>query len=89
VLVGGVAAILHARRTSRRTSTSCPRRVVTTWNVSAACGAERADRIAGEPQGVPFDHSARRCPGPDRNLVTDRSDLDITYVPSGTRATTT
>jgi hypothetical protein len=43
-------------------------------------------RVAGEPEGVPFDHSGESLSRMRVwNLVTDHGNLDITFVPSGTR----
>ena len=42
--------------------------------------------MSGEPDGVPFDHSAESLGRVSIwNLVTDLGDLDITFVPSGTQ----
>ncbi|HEU4356202.1 MAG TPA: hypothetical protein VFT27_11495 [Actinomycetota bacterium] len=88
VLVGGVAAILHGLP-----------HVTTDVDVVPQEGRENLERlsaalkemharirIAGEPDGVPFDHSAESLSRVRVwNLVTDDGDLDITFVPSGTR----
>jgi hypothetical protein len=43
-------------------------------------------RVVGEPEGIPFDHSAESLTRVRIwNLVTDRGNLDLTFVPSGTR----
>ena len=42
-------------------------------------------RVAGEEDGIPFDHSAESLARARIwNLVTDQGNLDITFVPSGT-----
>ena len=42
-------------------------------------------RIAGEPEGVPFDHSAESLARVRVwNFQTDKGDLDITFEPAGT-----
>ena len=87
VLVGGLAAVLHGSA-----------HVTTDVEVVPEDGRENLARlsealkdldarirVAGEPHGVPFDHS----PEPlsrvlTWNLVTDLGDLDIAFVPSGT-----
>lgn len=88
VLVGGVAAILHGAP-----------HVTTDVDVVPEEGQENLERlsaalkelnarirIAGEPRGVPFDHSGDALSRVRIwNLVTDQGDLDITFAPSGTR----
>lgn len=88
VLVGGVAAVLHGSP-----------HVTTDVDVVPQDGRENLERlsaalrevharirVAGEPDGVPFDHSAESLSRVRVwNLVTDHGDLDLTFVPSGTR----
>jgi predicted nucleotidyltransferase len=87
VLVGGVAAVLHGSP-----------HVTTDVDVVPQDGRENLDRlsaalkeiharirVAGEPEGVPFDYSAESLSRVRVwNLVTDHGDLDLTFVPSGT-----
>jgi hypothetical protein len=88
VLVGGVAAVLHGSP-----------HVTTDVDVVPQDGRENLERlsealkeiharirVAGEPEGVPFDHSAESLSRVRVwNLVTDHGDLDLTFMPSGTR----
>jgi len=88
VLIGGLAAILHGAP-----------HVTTDADVVPELGRENLDRlsealkelnarirVAGEPEGIPFDHSGESLSRVQTwNLVTDRGNLDITFVPSGTR----
>jgi hypothetical protein len=88
VLIGGLAAILYGaphvttdvdivpqedRRNLERLSEA-----LTELNARI--------RVSGEPEGVPFGHDGASL-GRVRiwNLVTDLGNLDITFVPSGTR----
>jgi len=88
VLIGGVAAILHGAP-----------HVTTDVDIVPEEGRDNLDRlsaalkelnarirVAGEAEGVPFDHSAASLARVRMwDLVTDRGNLDITFVPSGTR----
>lgn len=88
VLVGGVAAILHGAP-----------HVTTDVDVVPEEGRDNLERLSaalkeldarirvtGEAEGVPFDHSADSLSRVRIwNLVTDHGNLDITFVPSGTR----
>jgi hypothetical protein len=88
VLVGGVAAILHGAPHVTTDVDVVPEEGRDNLErLSAALKELNARiRIAGEPQGVPFDHSAESLSRVRIwNLVTDHGDLDITFVPSGTR----
>jgi hypothetical protein len=87
VLIGGFAAVIHGSPY-----------VTTDVDVVPAMDTENLRRLsealkemharvwtAGEPRGVPFDHSAESLAGVRVwNLVTDHGRLDITFVPSGT-----
>jgi hypothetical protein len=87
VLIGGMAAILHGAS-----------HVTTDVDVVPQDARENLDRlgavlneiharirVAGEPGGVPFDHSgASLARVRVWNLQTDLGDLDITFEPSGT-----
>ena len=88
VLVGGLAAVLHGASHLTTDVDVVPYESLDNLErLSAALrqfGA-RIYRVTGEPDGVPFDHSA---PSLARvrmwNLQTDVGDLDITFEPSGT-----
>jgi hypothetical protein len=88
VLIGGLAAVLHG---SAQVTTD-----VDVVPEEAARNLERLSvalkeldariRVAGEPDGVPFDHSAESLARVRVwNLQTSKGDLDITFEPSGTR----
>ena len=88
VLVGGVAAILHGAPHVTTDVDVVPQDGRENLGRLAAALKEMHARIrvAGEPEGVPFDHSAESLARVRVwNLVTDHGDLDITFVPSGTR----
>jgi hypothetical protein len=88
VLVGGVAAILHGAPHVTTDVDVVPEEGRDNLErLSAALRELNARiRIAGEPQGVPFDHSGETLSRVRIwNLMTDHGDLDITFVPSGTR----
>jgi hypothetical protein len=88
ILIGGLAAILHGAP-----------HVTTDADIVPEIGRDNLDRlstalmelharirIAGEPAGIPFDHSGESLSRVQMwNLVTDRGNVDITFVPSGTR----
>jgi hypothetical protein len=88
ILVGGLAAILHGAP-----------HVTTDADIVPELGRDNLERlsaalrelnarirVAGEPAGVPFDHSAESLARVQMwNLVTDRGNVDIAFVPSGTR----
>jgi hypothetical protein len=88
VLVGGLAATLRGAP-----------HVTTDADIVPEIGRENLERlsaalselnarirVAGEPEGIPFDHSGESLSRVQIwNLVTDRGNLDITFVPSGTR----
>ena len=88
VLVGGLAAVLHGAA-----------HLTTDVDVVPEDGRENLARLSralheldarirvtGEPDGVPFDHSAELLGRVSIwNLTTDLGDLDITFVPSGTQ----
>jgi hypothetical protein len=87
VVIGGVAAILHG---SAHVTTD-----VDVVPQDARDNLERLSdalkeihariRVSGEPDGVPFDHSAESLARvPIWNLQTDIGDLDVTFEPSGT-----
>ena len=88
VLIGGLAAVLHgashvttdldivpleAKENLRRLS-------------EALKELDARIRVTGEPEGVPFDHSAESLTRVRIwNLQTSKGDLDIAFEPSGTR----
>jgi hypothetical protein len=88
VLIGGLAATLHGSP-----------HVTTDADIVPEVGRDNLERlsavlkdlharirVAGEPDGIPFDHSAGSLARVQVwNLVTDRGNVDITFVPSGTR----
>jgi hypothetical protein len=88
VLIGGLAAVLHGAP-----------HITTDADIVPEFGRENLDRlsaaldelnarvrVAGEPDGIPFDHSGESLARMQTwNLVTDRGNVDIVFVPSGTR----
>jgi predicted nucleotidyltransferase len=87
VLIGGMAAILHGAPHVTTDVDIVPEEGrANLQRLSAALKELNARiRIAGEPEGVPFDHSGESLSRVRIwNLVTDLGDLDITFVPSGT-----
>jgi hypothetical protein len=88
VLVGGLAAILHGAP-----------HVTTDADIVPEVGRDNLERLSavlkelnarirvvGEPDGIPFDHTAESLARVQMwNLVTDRGNVDIAFVPSGTR----
>ena len=87
VLVGGLAAVLHGASHLTTDVDVVPYESLDNLERLSAALRELGARIrvTGEPDGVPFDHSA---PSLARvrmwNLQTDVGDLDITFEPSGT-----
>jgi len=88
VLVGGLAAILHGATHVTTDADIVPEEGRDNLErLSAALRDLNARiRVAGEPGGIPFDHSVESL-GRMRlwNLVTDRGNLDVVFEPSGTR----
>jgi hypothetical protein len=88
VLIGGLAAVLHGAP-----------HVTTDVDVVPEDGQANLERLSaalrdldarirttGEPEGIPFDHSAESLSRVRVwNLQTSKGDLDITFEPSGTR----
>jgi hypothetical protein len=88
VLIGGLAAMLHGAP-----------HVTTDVDVVPEDGQANLERLSaalrdldarirttGEPEGIPFDHSAESLSRVRVwNLQTSKGDLDITFEPSGTR----
>lgn len=88
VVIGGVAAILHGAPHVTTDVDIVPEEGRENLaRLSAALKELNARiRVAGEPEGIPFDHSAESLARVRIwNLVTDRGNLDLTFVPSGTR----
>ncbi|MGH2673524.1 MAG: hypothetical protein ACRDHC_11160 [Actinomycetota bacterium] len=88
VVIGGVAAILHGAPHVTTDVDIVPEEGRNNLaRLSAALKELNARiRVAGEPEGIPFDHSAESLARVRIwNLVTDRGNLDLTFVPSGTR----
>lgn len=88
VLIGGLAATLHGAPHVTTDADIVPE--VGRDNLERLSAALRElharIRVAGEPDGIPFDHSAESLARIQVwNLVTDRGNVDITFVPSGTR----
>lgn len=88
VLIGGLAAVLHgaAHLTTDVDITPDPG-VRNLEQLSQALKELHARiRVSGEPDGVVFDHDAASLARVRIwNLVTDHGDLDIAFVPAGTR----
>ena len=88
VLIGGLAAVLHGSAHVTTDVDVVPEEAIHNLERLAAALRELGARIrvAGEPGGVPFDHSAESLVRVRIwNLQTDKGDLDITFEPSGTR----
>jgi predicted nucleotidyltransferase len=88
VVIGGVAAILHGAPHVTTDVDIVPEEGRDNLaRLSAALKELNARiRVVGEPEGIPFDHSAESLARVRIwNLVTDRGNLDLTFVPSGTR----
>jgi hypothetical protein len=88
VLIGGLAAVLHGSAQVTTDVDVVPEEAVRNLERLAVALKEldARIRIAGEPDGVPFDHSAGSLSRVRVwNLQTSKGDLDITFEPSGTR----
>jgi hypothetical protein len=88
VLVGGLAAVLHGAAHVTTDVDVVPQDAPGNLErLSAALHELDARiRVAGEPDGIPFDHAADSLARVRTwNLQTSRGDLDITFEPSGTR----
>jgi hypothetical protein len=88
VLIGGLAAILHGAPHLTTDVDIVPEEALRNLErLSQALEELNARiRVAGEPEGVPFGHDAESLQRVRTwNLVTDRGDLDITFVPTGTQ----
>lgn len=87
VLIGGLAAILHGAAHMTTDVDIVPEEGLRNLERLSSVLRELNARIrvAGEEGGVPFGHDAESLRRVRIwNLVTDRGDLDITFVPSGT-----
>lgn len=87
VVVGGVAAVLHGAAHVTTDVDVVPeegrRNLERLSDALRELGARI--RVTGEPDGVPFDHSAESLARVRIwNLQTELGDLDITFEPSGT-----
>ncbi len=88
VLIGGLAAVLHGSAHVTTDVDVVPEEALRNLErLSAALKELDARvRVAGEPDGVPFDHSAESLARVRVwNLQTTKGDLDIIFEPSGTR----
>jgi hypothetical protein len=88
VLIGGLAAVLHGSAHVTTDADVVPEEAVRNLERLSAALQELDARIrvAGEPDGVPFDHSAESLARVRMwNLQTSEGDLDIVFEPSGTR----
>lgn len=88
VLVGGLAAVLHGAAHVTTDVDVVPEDAhVNLERLSKALRELDARiRATGEPDGIPFDHSAESFSRVRVwNLQTSMGDLDITFQPSGTR----
>ncbi len=88
VLIGGLAAVLHGAPHVTTDVDIVPE--VGRDNLAGLSDALKElgarIRVSGEPEGVPFDHSAESLARVRVwNLTTSLGDLDITFEPSGTR----
>jgi len=88
VLIGGLAAVLHGAAHVTTDVDVVPEEARA--NLERLSGALRdldaRIRATGEPNGIPFDHSAESLARVSVwNLQTSLGDLDITFQPSGTR----
>ena len=87
VLIGGLAAILHgaAHLTTDVDIVPFESKENLTHLSAALRELDARVRVTGEPDGVPFDHSAESLARVRIwNLQTSKGDLDITFEPSGT-----
>lgn len=88
VLIGGLASVLHGAPHVTTDVDVVPQEAKENLERLSAALKELDARIrvSGEPDGVPFDHSAASLARVRIwNLQTARGDLDITFDPSGTR----
>lgn len=87
VLIGGLAAVLHGSAHVTTGVDVVPEEAVRNLERLSAVLKELDARIrvVGEPDGVPFDHSAESLSRVRVwNFQTSKGDLDITFQPSGT-----
>jgi hypothetical protein len=88
VLIGGLAAVLHGAAHVTTDVDVVPEEAQKNLERLSSALKELDARIrtTGEPDGVPFDHSAESLVRVGVwNLQTSKGDLDITFRPSGTR----
>lgn len=87
VLIGGLAAVVHGSAHVTTDVDVVPLEGKENLaRLSEALKALHARiRVAGEPEGIPFDHSAESLSRVRVwNLQTDHGDLDVTFEPTGT-----
>ncbi len=87
VLIGGLAAVLHGSAHLTTDVDIVPDESLDNLRRLSEALREMGARIrvTGEPDGVPFDHSAESLSRVRMwNLQTDKGDLDIAFEPSGT-----
>ena len=88
VVIGGIAATLHGSPHATSDIDITPERGRKNLErLSAALDELHARiRVAGEPGGFPFSHNWESLQRMEvLNLTTDAGDLDLSFVPSGTR----
>ncbi len=88
VLVGGLAAVLHGAPHVTTDVDIVPEEARDNLERLSAALKELGARIrvTGEPEGIPFDHSAESLARVRIwNLTTSLGDLDISFEPSGTQ----
>jgi predicted nucleotidyltransferase len=88
VVIGGIAATLHGSpHTTSDIDITPERGRKNLERLSAALDELHARiRVAGEPGGFPFSHNWESLQRMEvLNLTTDAGDLDLSFVPSGTR----
>ena len=88
VLIGGLAAVLHGASHVTTDVDVVPEDAQANLERLSAALKDLDARIrtSGEPDGIPFDHSAESLARVRVwNLQTSQGDLDITFQPSGTR----
>ncbi len=88
VVIGGLAAVLHGAAHVTTDLDIAPEEAKRNLErLSAALKELNARiRVSGEPDGVPFDHSAESLARVRIwNMQTSMGDLDVAFEPSGTR----
>jgi predicted nucleotidyltransferase len=86
VVIGGVAATIHGSTMATFDVDVTPRRTRSNLDRLSAALTELGARIRGVGTGLSFSHDGASLDDAEMwNLTTDVGDLDITFVPSGTR----